>query len=119
MPRVLDTPEGGPPPPDFGTFYRGFKRVWEQTARIINGGLSFGAGVNKDNIDGAWITVPDTGNANTNFAVTHNLNRIPVGYWVMTKDRAVDVYTGSVAATTTVITLKASVANAAVVLFIV
>ncbi len=119
MPRVFDTPEGGPPPQDFVQFYKSFKRVWEQTARIINGGLSFGAGTTKDNIDGAWIVVADTGGANTNFTVTHNLSRIPVGYWVMKKDRAVDVYTGTVAATATQLTLKASVANAAVTLFVI
>lgn len=119
MPRILDTPEGGPPPQDFDAFYKGFKRVWEQAARIVNGGISFGAGTTKDNIDGVWVTVANTGAANTNFVVTHNLGRIPVGYWLMQKDRAVDIYTGTIAATTTQITLKATVANAAVVLFII
>jgi hypothetical protein len=118
MPRVFDTPEGGVPPLDFNAFYRSFKRVWEQTARVINGGISFGAGTTKDNIDGAWVAVANTGAANTNFTVTHNLGRVPVGYLVMTKDRAVDVYTGTIAATNTQLTLKASVANAVVTLFI-
>jgi hypothetical protein len=119
MPRVLDTPEGGPTPQDFNAFYKGFKRVWEQTARIINGGLSFGAGTNKDNIDGAWIAVTTPAGANTDFAVTHNLGRIPVGYIVMTKSAACDIYTGSVGGTTTQLTLRGTVNGVTVTLFVI
>lgn len=118
MPRILDTPEGGPPPQDFNAFYKGFKRVWEQAARVINGGLSFGAGTTKDNIDGAWVTAVTPGAPNTDFVVTHNLGRIPVGYIVMSKSAACDVYTGSVGATATQLTLRGTVAGVTVTLFI-
>jgi|SRR5712664_1479638 len=95
------------------------RKLYEQLARVLNGLVSFGNGLSRDNIDGEWAVIPDTGAANTNFTVTHNMLRLPVGYILMDSDRAVSIYNGSVARTTTTITLKASVANASVTLFIV
>lgn len=95
------------------------RKLYEQLARIINGQINFGDGLLRDNIDGAWGVVPDTGPANTDFTVVHNLGRIPVGYWLMTTDVATNIYTGTVSWTSTEITLKSSAANAAINLFIV
>lgn len=94
------------------------RKYYEQMSRIINGQLGFGDGTNADNIDGVWITVVTPGAANTDFTVTHNLQRIPVGYLVMTKDRACDIYTGSVASTKTQLTLKATTTSAVLTIFV-
>ena len=69
------------------------RRVWEQMARVVNGHVSFGDGTNSDNVDGVWAVVTTPGAANTDFTITHNLQRVAVGYLVMKKDATCDVYT--------------------------
>lgn len=101
------------------TFVTMLRSVYQNLADLINGHIGFGDGTKADNIDGSWINVVAPVGANTDFAVNHNLNRLPVGYLVMEKDRACDVYTGSVVATKTALTLRASVASAVLRLFVV
>jgi len=103
----------------FHHFVQMIKNVYQNLVGVINGQIGFGDGTNLDNINGSWINVVAPVAPNTDFTVNHNLQRLPVGYWVMQKDRAVDVYTGSVAATSTQITLRATVASAVLRLFIV
>ena len=100
----------------FGDSVRNFA---ERLAFIVNGHVGFGDGTNHDNIDGAWVTAMTPLVVNTDFVVVHNLGRIPVGCLVMAKDAACDVYTGSVAATASNLTLRATVAGVTVRLFIV
>jgi len=109
------------PEEPLGSFVKLLRKLWEQMARIVNGGLAFGDGINgiQDNIDGMWINVATPGAANTNFTVTHNLGRIPTGYIVMRKDATCDIYDGSVAATVTQLTLKSTATGVNVRLFIV
>lgn len=72
--------------------------------------------------DGQLVVIADTGSANTEFAVPHTLKdangvaRKAVGYIVVKKDKASDVYTstGGTAWTTTNAYLKAVVANTAI-----
>jgi hypothetical protein len=95
------------------------QKMWRNLVTlVINGHISFGDGINRDNIDGNWANLTTPVAPNTDFVVNHNLGRLPVGYLVTYKDRAVDVYTGSVPATTTQITLRATVASAVIRLFI-
>lgn len=57
------------------------------------------------------VTTPTS--ANTEFAVTcENLNRTPRYYFILKKDRAVDVYDGGTVAERNKIYLKATVASA-------
>jgi hypothetical protein len=93
------------------------QRIYQQTAKTINGGLSFGDGTHTDNISGFWTTQTPA-LANTDFTVTHNLHRLPAGYLAMEKSAACDVFTGSVAPTTTQITLRASVGGVTLRIFI-
>lgn len=62
------------------------------------------------------VDVADTGGVGVEFTVTHHLGRVPNGYIVTKKDKAVDVFTstGGTDWTTTAIYLKASIANAAI-----
>jgi len=92
---------------------------WQYVSKILNGLFSFGDGTNRDNIAGNWVNVTTPVAPNTDFAVNHNLGQLPVGYLVMQKSAACDVYTGSVAATKTQITLRATVGGVALRLFVV
>ncbi len=100
-------------------FAQAVLRAWQLLTQVINGQISFGNGSSPDNIAGVWSAVVDTGLANTDFTVTHNLGRIPVGYLTMTASIATDIYTGSVSATKTQLTLRSSAAHASILLFVV
>lgn len=99
------------------TFVSMIRGVYQNLVKVLNGNVGFGDGTNPDNISGVWATVVFPA-PNTDVTVTHNLGRIPVGYIPMTKLAACDVYTGSVAPTTTQLTLRGTVATT-VTLFIV
>lgn len=124
MPRIVDTlehvPVPGKPNEPLPRFQKMLRKLYEQLARVINGGVSFGDSANSlsDNIDGIWSSTTTAGVANTDFTVTHNLGRVPSGWIVAMQDKAASVYLGSVAATSTAITLRCSVATVAVRLFI-
>src|SRR5437016_1400657 len=100
-------------------FVRMIRSVYQNFTTAFNGNIGFGDGTNLDNINGSWINVVAPVAPNTDFTVNHNLGRIPSGYWIMQKDRACDVYTGSVGATTTQLTLRANVASAVLRIFVI
>lgn len=97
-------------------------KTLQRTYRILRGNVSYGSLVPKDdsrNIDGWPVTgVVTPAVADTAFSVTHGLRRVPVGFHVLSKNKAVDIYESGVAWTTTTISLKASVASATIKLFI-
>jgi hypothetical protein len=92
-------------------------QYWQRLAKIINGQIGFGNGVLSDNIDGAWANAT-TGAANTDFTLAHNLGRLPVGYLLAKSDVGTVIYDGSIPATKTQITLKATGAAATIRVFI-
>lgn len=98
---------------------KGLDNTYSLLARVLNGNLGFGDGTNRDNLDGVWASPVTPGAPNTDFTITHNLGRVPVGYFVMSKSGACDVYTGSVAATSTQLTLRGTVAGVTLKLFII
>ncbi len=98
--------------------WKTLQRAWQLFARTFNGEVGFGDGTKRDNIDGNWVSVVTPVAVNTDFTINHTLNRVPVGYLTMQKSAACDVYTGSVAATKTQLTLRASVGAVALKLFI-
>jgi len=100
-------------------FIQMLKNIYNNLAQAINGNLTFGDGTFADNMLNAWVNTTTPATPNTDFTVTHNLGKIPAGYIVMEKDRAVDVYTGSVPATDTQLTLRANTASAVIRLFII
>lgn len=105
-------------PPTLEPAVNSLQKLYKLLISVINGKVSFGDGKRTNNIDGSWVSVVTPGVANTDFTVSHVLNRIPVGYLVVSKSAAVDIYTGSVAATATQITLRATVTGVNIVLFI-
>ena len=70
----------------------------QDVARQFNGFISFGGGSHASwsgNIDGQYIEMTFPGVANTEMRVPHGLGRLPIGYFVVRKDRACDIYDGS------------------------
>lgn len=87
--------------------------LWRELARAFNGLISFGDGTNKDNIDCVWANGTSPGGANTEFSVTHDLGRVPVGYILVKSDKSANIYDGPTAWTTSLIYLKADQASVA------
>lgn len=96
------------------------KRWTESLYKIFNRNISYGSSVNaKDqNIYGKMVVVSDTGLANTEFVVEHNLGQVPNFFDVKNKNLAGDVYASSTAWTKTKAFFKASTAHMTVTLFI-
>jgi hypothetical protein len=90
--------------------------IFNSIYKVLTGNISFGSptafdnagtGItyNTDNTDGVLIRVGASSNPNvlpnswgannTPVTITHNLNRRPVGYLVMCKDKTCDVYSGN------------------------
>ena len=80
----------------------------------VNGRLSLGAAGNGErvgNLDAQFLLVT-TSTADTDVAVLHGLGRVPVGYWVVGKDKAGVVYdSGRESWTDTRLTVRCSVAT--------
>lgn len=83
-----------------------------------NGGISLGSGITAHragNLDAQYVDVLTPGVANTEFVVPHGLGRIAIGYDVVRKDRAADVYDSSTGSwTDELMYLRCSVASATV-----
>lgn len=96
--------------------------------KALRGNISYGQqgfnanniGINlvPDNIDGNFGSIADTGPADTQFSVTHNLNRVPIGFHVIRQNLAGSFYDSGTTWTTTEIFLKCSVAHVTATFFI-
>lgn len=90
---------------------------FKDVAEAINGRINFGipaqnaqGGISKQNIDGHWATAVSDATPDTEFAVTHNLNRVPVGFDIKRMDAACIVYDSGTPWTATQIFVKCNVA---------
>ena len=123
MPHALSTfdfqPTTPPETPGASQFGKMLRKLYEQLVRIVNGRLSFGNGLTPDNMAGVWGVVADTGLANTDFTIIHNLLYVPTGFIVINQSVAGVLYQGSVAWTKTTITLRCSVAHDKILIFII
>jgi hypothetical protein len=100
----------------------------QDVAQTLNGGVEFGGPnqVSTDNpsgsinISGSWVDTTTPGVANTEFTVTHNLGRIPVGILVVSVDKAAIIYASRRADwTKTQLFLKSDQATVALVGFVI
>lgn len=70
----------------------------EQVGRVLGGNISFGATTGNTDRDINMDCFKATGTTpvgpNTEFSVSHNLKRIPIGYLIGFLDRAGDLYQG-------------------------
>lgn len=121
-PEQLDVSNQGDPQ-DYTSiidrFRQATKKYAERLANIINGQISFGNGTALDNMQGRWLNTVTPGVADTDFTIAHNLGRIPVGFITISVDKAGVIYKGSIAWTTSNITLKCSTATTTVRIFVI
>jgi hypothetical protein len=96
------------------------KRFIEDIYKLVQRNISFGTQVNggDQNIAGQMVEIANTGTANTQFTVTHNLGRIPLYYDVKYINGNGVVYDSGTAWTKTQAFFKCSLANAKVRLFV-
>jgi len=83
-----------------------------------NVGSSAASSTMGENIAGQFVTFTTPSTANTTFTVPHNLGSTPVGHIVASKSAAVDVYGSTTNWNANNITLKATVPNATVTMFL-
>jgi len=107
------------PDPNKNKWIRAFEeemmRLWYKLATLVNGNIK----MSNENMSVVTVAVADTGSADTDFTVTHNLKRTPTGYFVIKTDKACNVYTGATAWTATAIYLKSDVANCAITVMVI
>jgi hypothetical protein len=109
-------------------YWMQLRRIYEQVAKAFNGRVSLGilqqqiggTTLPADNLDAVSVLQTVNVAANTDFALTHNLSRIPTGYIVTGASANYGcIYTGVTAWTTALIYLRFSVAyNAAIKLLV-
>jgi hypothetical protein len=78
---------------------------------ILNRGI-----ITTDNMDLVNVSYTSNGSANTEDEVIHTLGKVPVGFRVINKSKAADVYASGTAWTKTKIYLKTSTTSADLVL---
>ena len=78
---------------------------------FLDGNGAITSGQKPISLDAIWVRYTSNAVADTNDSVAHNLLRVPLGFFVSAADRAGSVYRGSIAWTSTTISLRASVAT--------
>jgi len=78
---------------------------------VVNGGLDFAS-----NLVFPFVSVNFTA-ANANLAVAHSLNRLPRGYFVISRSAAGIVYDGTLESSSTTIYLRSSAVMTAKIVF--
>lgn len=108
-------------PQYFSKSKHNYPEVLDRMHTILDGSVDIG-GVRPDgvaikgNINNIHIVVNDSGAANTEFVVNHNLNRIPSGFNVIRKNATCDIFDSGTTWTTTQIFLKCTAAHVKLVL---
>ena len=89
---------------------------------LTQGKIRFGDGSDGfkgENISGEFRVKSDTGNADTEFSITHTLGASPIGYIVTKINKAGVIYDSGTTWTSDTIYLKCNVANCNVSLFLI
>jgi hypothetical protein len=93
-------------------FQRSLSRYIDELHPTINGGLEFDKNIKSQTIVQYFKT------AAANVAISHNLNKTGVHYWIARKTAACDIYNGTGIDTTSVVNLASSVSGVTVTLIL-
>lgn len=89
-----------------------YQQVLDRTHDIINGGIDLGGVNNPGNANNTHVALNQVVAANVEFAVIHNLGRVPTGvHIVRTVQSGLFLYDSGTAWTTTKIFLKSNIVN--------
>lgn len=91
------------------------RRYVEDTFKVFNS-ISFGDGTNRgegQNLDLCFVSGTSNAVANTETVFSHVLDRVPVGYIIVKKDKAGIFFNGATAWTKTGLSLKCNVTSVA------
>lgn len=94
----------------------------ESLFQAITGRVRFGTGDDGDrgeNIAGEFQTFTTDGTPDTEGAVSHGLGSVPIGYIVISKDKAGHIYDGTTSWTSTNIYLRSDVASVTATVFLI
>lgn len=90
-------------------------KTLQRVYKILRGNISFGSTFDpadkSRNIDAYPATAKTPAVAATEFAIIHGLNRVPIGFHLVSKDGQTDVWNSTTPWTTSTIFLKASGLN--------
>ena len=81
-------------------------RFFQLIYQFLNNGLRI-----EDNVSVYTATITTSGAPDTEQAVAHDLKRTPIGYWIVSRDKAGIIYDGPTAWTDTNIYLRSNVAS--------
>ena len=81
-------------------------RLFQIIYEFLNNGLKI-----EDNSSVSIVTLTTSGTPDTETAIAHTLKRTPIGYFVVSKDKAGIIYDGSTSWTSTNIYLRSDVAS--------
>lgn len=90
--------------------------------QLAQGRIRFGDGGDGEfgeNMSGQFQVVADSGTANTEFSVSHNLGVIPIGFLVTLINKGGVVYTSGTTWTTSTVYFKCTTANTALTVFLI
>jgi len=85
--------------------------VLSDVTEVMNQGISYGDGVRSLHMAGVFAKIADSGLANTPFTVNHTLGRIPIGFHVMRKTSAGEIFDSGVAWTNKTISIVSPTAH--------
>ena len=106
-------------PVDAAAVNKQIRLIWEEISRVVNGLIWFGSVADgRQNMDGVTLNTNTPGGADTNFTLTHNLGRVPVGFIVVNQDKGAVTYRGTVTWTETQLTLKCNTATVNLTIFV-
>lgn len=93
----------------------------ENSFLALKGRIRFGSGVDGErgeNISGEFQTFTTPTQTNFDFDVSHTLGALPIGYIVLSKNIACDLYNGTTTHTTATMTFRASATTANLTIFL-
>jgi hypothetical protein len=93
--------------------------VLAEHAKVINGGLGFGDGIDYDNLMGKWISYTTNSTKDTEDTLTHNLGAIPIGFILLKPPTSGAINRGATTWTTSRLYLQCSAAAQTAEIFVI
>lgn len=93
----------------------------ENLFAVLHNRVEFGSGTSGDdgiNISGQWLDITTNATPDTEDSFAHTIGSIPIGYIVVSRDKAGHIYDGSSSWTSSAIYLRSDVASVTAKIFL-